>query len=98
MKNKEILLKASFYIFLLVMISGTLFRFFHKDEANLILAVGILFYLVFITSSISEILSIPNVSKNEKNMWINGFIILTPIAGLVYILSGRKRILKDRKS
>ena len=98
MKNKEILLKASFFLYLLVMISGTLLRIFHKDEANLILTVGILFYLVFITSSISEILSIPNVSKNEKNMWINGFIILTPIAGLVYILSGRNRILKNRKS
>ena len=80
------------------MISGTLFRFFHKDETNLIPAVGILFYLIFIITSISEILSIPNVSKTEKNMWINGFIILTPIAGLVYILSGRNRILKNRKS
>jgi len=29
-------------------------------------------------------------------MWITGLILITPITGLIYIVSGRKRILKNK--
>ena len=36
-----------------------------------------------------------NISDSEKFMWKVGFITLGAIAGLVYVVSARKRILKN---
>jgi uncharacterized membrane protein len=76
MRNKELLIKLSFYIYLLTDIIFVLFMFFHWDGAFEVIAFGILFYLIFVVSSISEILNIQKLSKSEKNMWINGLILL----------------------
>ena|ERR1035437_5521018 len=97
MRNRDILLNTSFLVYLLTSISGVFLMIYHRAGADIIMTIGILFYLIFVISSISEVLKNQTVSKSEKNMWINGIILIAPIVGLIYILSGRKRILRNRK-
>ena len=52
--------------------------------------------IIFIIISILDILSSQQIARSEKNMWIIGFILMTPIVGLIYILSGRKRIKRNK--
>jgi len=96
MTNRDILVNTSFFVYLLTSISSIFLTMNHRAGGYEIMAVGILPYLIFVISSISEVVKNQTVSKSEKNMWINGLILIAPITGLIYILSDRKRILRRR--
>ena len=96
MKTKEILLKVSFFVFLIITIIGSFFKIHHWNGTNVIIAIGSLISICFIILSLFEVVNSDTISKNEKSMWITGLILITPITGLIYIVSGRKRILKNK--
>lgn len=48
--------------------------------------------IVFAVLGAYEVSSSPHVSFGVKAMWITGFIFLLPVAGLLYLISGRRRI------
>lgn len=98
MENKEILIKASFYISFSLSIIGALFKTCHWSNTNVILAIGLLVSLSFIVLAASEVVSSKTITKNEKTMWIVGLIFISSIVGFIYIFSGRKRILNIKKS
>jgi O-antigen/teichoic acid export membrane protein len=96
MKTKEILLKVSFFVFLIITLIGAFLNIYHWNEAGVIIAIGSFISICFIVLSLLEVVNSDTISQNEKTMWIVGLIVITPIAGLIYIVSGRKRILKNK--
>lgn len=98
MRIKEILFKVSFYVSFIITIIGTFFKLYHWDEASSIMAIGLLTSIYFIVISIFEVANSDKISRNEKSMWVFGLIFITPLAGFIYILSARKRIIKNSKS
>ena len=96
MKTKEILLKVSFFIFLIITIIGACFKIYQRNGTNVIIAIGSLISICFIILSLFEVVNSDTISKNEKTMLITGLILTKPITGLIYIVSGRKRILKNK--
>ena len=91
MKNKQIL-NLSFVLSIVIVLVGALFKIMHYPFSQLLLIVGLISMLVFWYVAISEIRSSTKIDGTEKFMWIFGIIFLGSIAGLVYLLSARKRI------
>lgn len=73
---------------------GAIFITSHWAGANIIVAVEFLTPILFIILSVIEVLHSNKIDKTEKSMWIIGLIFITSITGVVYILSGRKRIIE----
>ena len=91
MKNKQIL-NLSFVLSIVIVLVGALFKIMHYPFSQLLLIVGLISMLVFWYVAISEIRSSTKIDGTEKFMWIFGIIFLGNVAGLVYLLSARKRI------
>ena len=92
MENKQIL-NLSFALSFVIVIIGALFKIMHYPYSQLFLIVGLISMLVFWYVAISEIKSSTKIDGSEKFMWIIGLIFFGSVAGLVYLLSARKRIL-----
>lgn len=91
MENKQ-LLNLSFILSFVIVIIGALFKIMHYPYSQLFLIVGLTSMLVFWYVAISEIRSSTKIDGSEKFMWIFGIIFFGSVAGLVYLLSARKRI------
>jgi len=91
MKNKQIL-NLSFVLSIVIVLVGALFKIMHYPFSQLLLIVGLISMLVFWYVAISEIKSSTKIDGSEKFMWIFGIIFFGSVAGLVYLLSARKRI------
>ena len=65
-----------------------------KDEsyAN-VFPVGYLFTVMFIILSLMEVWKSGNIHKNEKLMWTTGIILFSLVAGLVYVIVGRNKVM-----
>ena len=98
MKTKEILIKLNFLALLGLTIIGAMFKICHWNGASEIISIGLLASISFVILSVSEVSNSKVISNNEKTMWISGLIMISPIVGFIYIFSGRKRILKTKKS
>jgi hypothetical protein len=92
--NTDKITPISFIVSCVFTIVGALFKITHWSNATLILSIGILALAVFVVCSIYEIMSSGRINKSEKIMWFFGFLFFWMLTGLVYILSGRKRIIK----
>lgn len=97
MKNKGITITVSFILYLIVAITAIFSKQNQWTGTDAITGFGSLVCIIFVVLSFIEILNARSISRNEKLMWIVGVILLTPIAGLIYILSGRKRILRNEE-
>jgi len=51
--------------------------------------------LVYVVLCLMEISNSKQVNGLEKLMWLVGFIFISQIAGIVYILSARNRIIRN---
>jgi hypothetical protein len=96
MKNKQIL-NVSFIASIVIVILGALIKIMHYPYSQIVLVVGLLSLVVFWIVAISEIKSSTRITGSEKFMWIIGLIFCGSIAGLVYLLSGRKRIINNNQ-
>jgi uncharacterized membrane protein HdeD (DUF308 family) len=64
----------------------------HKPVGEYLLFASLTLGAVFIITAILEVSRSSKISRNEKTMWIMGFLFFTVIAGLLYLLMGRKRV------
>lgn len=94
MDTKKIIL-ISFIISFFTTIIGALFKIMHWPNASIILGIGLLLSLVYIVLCLMEISNSKQVNGLEKLMWLVGFIFISQITGLVYILSARNRIIRN---
>jgi EamA domain-containing membrane protein RarD len=91
--NKNILIKVSFAIGFSISIYGAYLKISHIHGQVILMAIGVMAYLIFILIALNEIFSSPRINKSEKIMWTICLFLLGPITGFVYLLSGRKRII-----
>jgi hypothetical protein len=96
MRNLQIL-NISFTSSIVVVIVGALFKIMHYPYSQPLLIIGLLSLLVFWYVSLSEIKSSTKIDASEKFMWFIGLIFCGSIADLVYLLSGRKRIINNNQ-
>lgn len=93
-KNDKIV-TISFILSFIVTIIGALFKIMHWPGATALLVIGLLSLAVFIVTALSEVYNSKNINSSEKLMWTIGFLSLGSIGGLVYILAGRKRVIRN---
>jgi hypothetical protein len=95
MINLVTVVKWSFVISLVFELEGALLKLLHFPGADILLITGMVANGVFIVSALSEVWGSSRIDKNEKVMWTIAFIFmgfLGAIAGILYILKGRKRV------
>jgi len=90
--NKEKLLRSSLFVSIGITILAVWFKLMHKPGADTLFLVSLFAAIVFIITATLEVSRSEKISRSERIMWIIGFIFLTSIAGLVYVLSARKRV------
>ena len=89
------IVKTSFLISIILTLVGAFFKIIHSEGADTWLILCILTYLVFIVSAIYEIRTSKRIDNREKTMWTISFIFMSGLAGLIYLLIGRKRIAEN---
>ena len=93
--NLGIVVKWSFVISLVFELVGALMKIMHLPGADELLIIGMAANGVFIVSALSEVWGSVRINTNEKVMWTIAFIFmgfLGAIAGILYVVIGRKRI------
>ena len=94
MKRKHILI-TSFCISLIGIPAGTVLKIMHAPFADLLFQISFAFYLVFAVLALYEVFQSSRIEKNEKFMWTIGFIFLGTLVGILYLVTGRKRIVNN---
>lgn len=94
MDTKKIIM-ISFISSFFITIVGALYKIMHWPYASILLSVGIVISLVYVVLCLMEISNSKQVNGLEKLMWLVGFIFISQIAGIVYILSARNRIIRN---
>jgi len=85
----------SFFISLVLVLVGAFMKILHLPGAEQLLIVGMVTNGVFVVAALSEVWRSERIDKNEKIMWTIAFIfmgVLGTMAGIVYLLLGRKRV------
>jgi predicted membrane channel-forming protein YqfA (hemolysin III family) len=83
----------SFFISLFLVLVGAFMKILHLPGAEQLLIVAIVSNGVFVVTALSEMWRSERIDKNEKIMWTIAFIFIGgAIAGIVYLLLGRKRV------
>ena len=85
----------SFFISLVLVLVGAFMKILHLPGAEQLLIVGMVTNGVFVVAALSEVWRSERIDKNEKIMWTIAFIfmgLLGTMAGIVYLLLGRKRV------
>lgn len=90
--NKEKILKSSLFVAIGIAIFASWLKIVHRPGADSLMMLSFLAGAVFIITAIREVAGSQKIDRLEKMMWIVGFLFLTGIAGLVYVFSGRKRV------
>ena len=93
--NLGIVVKWSFVISLVFEFVGALMKIMHLPGADELLIIGMAANGVFIVSALSEVWGSVRINTNEKVMWTIAFIFmgfLGALAGILYVVMGRKRI------
>ncbi len=71
---------------------GPLFKIMHLPFAEELLFIGIISHFLVAILAMFEIWQSGKIERIEKIMWTVAFLFLGGLAGLLYILDGRKRI------
>jgi hypothetical protein len=66
----------------------------NMDEIKYFFPIGYLPIIIFIVLGFREVISSSRISNNEKWMWCIGFVFMNLVAGLVYVINGRKRVVE----
>lgn len=86
------IVKTSFFASLILVVIASYLKLTHVQGADNWLIIGLIASLIFIVIAIYEIWSSKRIDRSEKTMWTLAFVFFSSIAGLIYILVGRKKI------
>jgi hypothetical protein len=87
------LLPVSFFLTTLLSITGAVLKIMHAPGADSLLVAAMAFNILFVILAIIEVRRSQRIPFHEKTMWTVGFILFSGIAGLVYLLMGRRRVM-----
>lgn len=93
--NTNAFIRQSYSLSILMTIVGAILKINHHTLATPVMAIGLILLLVFIIAAIYEVMNSSKIGGNEKFMWIFGFLFFGSISGFVYMVSARKRIIKN---
>jgi hypothetical protein len=93
--NNDKIVNISFILSFVLTIVGALFKIMHWPGATILLIIGLSSLAVFIITALYEVYNSKTINSSEKLMWTVGFLCLSSIAGLVYVLVGRKRVIRN---
>lgn len=94
MKTGKIVI-ASFIIGFFGMLIGALLKIMHWATADTWLAIGLISWAVFVVAAIYEVSTSKTINRTEKIMWIVGFVLMAGITGWIYVIIGRKRVVRN---
>ena len=96
MNNKNLI--PIFYVLsFIILFLGAIFKILHQPFGSEIMGLALISSIIYIVLSLLEIFKSERIDKTEKIMWLVGFIFLSTVAGFIYLISARKRILRDHK-
>lgn len=94
-------MKSDFLILYIVSFVTTMvaayFKVVHSSLADTFLTLGILASIAYIYVALNEVWK-SNIPRQEKIQWTFGFLLINSIAGLVYLISGRKKVMNSQKN
>ncbi|MBC7867307.1 MAG: hypothetical protein H7X88_07220 [Gloeobacteraceae cyanobacterium ES-bin-316] len=93
--NLGTIVKFSFITSILSTIGATFLMLIHSPGAETWLLIAVVVSLVFIVSAIYEVATSKRIDGREKTMWTIALIFFSAVAGLMYLLMGRKRIAEN---
>jgi hypothetical protein len=72
---------------------GSVLKIMHIGNMDYLLAIGLVFSIIFMVLSIYEVLNSNRIKKSEKLMWTIALLFLNTLAGFLYILVGRRKVI-----
>jgi hypothetical protein len=90
--NLNKILPAVFFLSIIIVLIGAFLKIQHFEGSHIVLIAGLLSQVILAFLCLYEIASSNKFSKTEQLIWLLSFIFLPILAGLIYILSVRKRI------
>jgi hypothetical protein len=63
------------------------------ESFNFVLPIAYFSALIFVVLSVREVLGSVTINKNERLFWVATLILFSMLAGLVYVISGRNKVL-----
>ena len=82
--TKRTILKIALNSSISVLLIGALFKIQHWPYGNNLMTIGYLISIIYVFIGLFEIYKDEDKSIFEKGGWLIGFLILTPIFGLIY--------------
>lgn len=76
---------------------GVYLKMTHSNLSDTFLTLGILASVAYIFIALREIWK-SSLPRHEKIQWTIGFLFINSIAGLVYLISGRKKVMNAQKN
>jgi len=89
--------KTVFLLSLILLFAQIIMGFKNFPGRNLLIIVILPLTLTYIIMALKEIYPSNRINMFEKIMWTISLIVLNYIAGLMYLLFARKRILREYK-
>lgn len=83
---------TSFIVGFILNLLGAYLKINHTVGADTWLTIGVVASVIFVVTAIYEVRTSERINHTEKTMWTIAFIFFSILAGLVYLLIGRKRI------
>ena len=91
------LYKIALFLSITLVVTGLVLKIMHISAAQILIPLGLFFTLVHAIIALYEIYKSDKITLDEKLMWTVGFISVCTITGLLYLIMGRPRILRELK-
>ena len=86
------LFKIAFAVSLLFILIASIIKIYHLGQNTLLLLIALVSTLVYVVLGIKEVNTSKKISGFEKILWTVGFIFFNVLAGFLYLILGRKRV------
>jgi len=90
--KSDTIVKSTYVIGWLFAIVGAYLKITHSEGGEPVLRIGLIVWLTFIVTSIYEVRTSNRINNTQKTVWAIALILFCGITGLIYLLSGRRRI------
>ena len=91
--SRSAILKISFSISILCLITGPFCKILHYPLSLEIVVIALIAALIFIVTALPEVWTSGHIHISEKIMWTTGFLVMLALTGILYLTVGRKRVL-----
>lgn len=92
--NIRSIVPASYLLSTALSILGGYFKITHSAAADTWLTIALVALVLFVVTAVYEMRSSTRFSFAEKTLWTVGFILFPPFVGLLYLLIGRRRLVR----